>query len=214
MIGNLTDPYSLTPFQLTQGIEVLNGVLKALQAEGNNVFRQTPTTLTANPGSRTVAIPNDVSGIEEARLVTSSTFERQLGRFQWADYMMLPTKDAPGPPTIFMFDYQVVSTQMYVWPVPIISMTINCTVIKRTNDIIQQSDAIELPSEWILGFTYMVADALMEDQGVAAADPATAQRITERAVFWKDKLLDFDRPTSVFLRPYGRRGAGPFWRGR
>jgi len=83
--------------------------------------------------------------------------------------------------------------------------------VRRANDVAAYNDVIDLPSEWMLGFTYMLADALMDDQGVAAADPATAQRITGHAAYWKDQLENFDRPTSVKIKPWGKKGMGPFW---
>lgn len=215
MIGCLAPPtYTMSDFQLTQGLTVANGVLQALQTEGANVFRQTPTSLTVTAGTPTVPIPNDVVGIEEARWVQSTNplYERPLGRFQWAQYMQLPNKNAQGAPSIFMFDYQRDTTQLYAWPVNQTSGTINCTTIRRANNVLAVGDAIDLPPEWMLGFDYMLADALMDDQGIAQADPATAQRITGHAQFWKQKLLDFDRPTSVTIKPWGKQGNSAFWR--
>jgi len=213
MLGNLEPPYALSDFQLAQGLTVANGVLKGLQVSGPNVFRQTPTALTVSANVATVPVPNDVMGIEEARWVvqTSPIYERPLGRYQWVEYFQLPNKTSQGPPSIFMFDYQRDSTQLYAWPVSTVSGTINCTTVRRANDVAAYNDVIDLPSEWMLGFTYMLADALMDDQGVAAADPATAQRITGHAAYWKDQLENFDRPTSVKIKPWGKKGMGPFW---
>lgn len=205
MLGQLNAPdYVLSDFQLAQGLNVMNGVLQGLQVDGGSVFRQTPTTLTVSAGVPTVPIPNDVLGIEEARWVQSPTFDRVLGRFQWVQYFQLPNKNAPGTPTVFMFDYQRDSTQLYVWMVSTVAGQINCTTIRRANNVSAIGDVIDLPSEWILGLTYLVADAIMDDQGMAEMDPATAERIKGHALFWKAKLEDFDRPTSVFLQPYGK----------
>lgn len=215
MIGSLTSPdYTLSDFQQAQGLTVANAVLKSMMTWGANVFRQFPQTLTLTAGSPTVPIPNDVVGIEEARWVQSLNplYERPLGRFQWIDYMNLPTKNAPGNPTIFMFDYQVDSTQLYIWMVPQTTGTINCTVIRRANDLTSLTDPIDLPSEWIEGYTYLLADALVDDQGLADMNPGNVEHIKERAIYWSDKLQNFDRPTSVFLRPWGKKGLKPFWR--
>jgi hypothetical protein len=215
MIGALTSPdYTMSDFQAAQGLTVANALLKSMQTWGASVFRQFPQSLTVLAASPTVAIPNDVVGIEEARWVVSLTplYERALGRFQWVDYMNLPTKNAQGAPTLFMFDYQVNSTQLYIWPVPTIPGQINCTVVRRANDMNALTDPIDLPSEWIEGFTYLLADALIDDQGLADENPGNVQHVRERAVYWSDKVQNFDRPTSVFLRPWGRKGTKPFWR--
>ena len=137
-----------------------------------------------------------------------------MGRFQWVDYQQLPTKNAPGPPTLFMFDYQQDSTQLYVWPVPVISGTINCSTTRRAAEIIDQTTEIDLPPEWGLAVDYILADALMDDQGMAEQDPATADRIKSHAAMWNAKLLDMDRPSSVFLRPYNRPSNGRYRSGR
>lgn len=211
LLGQLNPPdYAMTPGQLSRGIIVLNGVLQSMQSFGPNVFRQTLTSLPVTAGSRTVPIPGDVVGIEEARWVVSvnPSYERQLGRFQWVDYMQLPTKDAQGPPTLFMFDYQQDATQLYCWPVTQTPGTINCTTIRRAAEIIDQTTVVDLPSEWSLAVDYLLADALMDDQGMADMDGATAQRISARAAYWNKQLLDFDRPTSVFLRAFGTPNSG------
>lgn len=216
MLGQLEPPWVPTADQMTQGIIQANGLLKSLQTDGPNVFRQTPTSLTVAAMSPTVPVSPYVVGIEEARWVVTpapNLYERPLGRFQWMQYMQLPNKlSAAGAPSVWMFDRQVSTTQMYIWPVTQQAGTINCTTVRTANDITAASDPIDLPSEWILGFTYMLADGLMDDQGVAAADPETAARISGHAKLWWAKLDDFDRPTSVFVLPWGKRGSGKFWR--
>ena len=124
LLGQLTPPgYAMDARQASRGLIVLNSVLQSMQSFGPNVFRQTLTSLTVSAGVATVPVPGDVVGIIEARWVVSTVplYERVLGRFQWVDYQSLPTKNAPGPPTLFMFDYQQDYTQLYVWPVPTIS---------------------------------------------------------------------------------------------
>ena len=208
MLGQLTPPaYTMSADQTSRGIIVLNGVLQSMQSFGPNVFRQTLASLTVNAGVPTVAVPGDVVGIIEARWVVSTTplYERVLGRFQWVDYQSLPTKNAQGPPTIFMFDYQQDFTQLYVWPAPIISGTINCSTTRRAAEMIDVTTEIDVPPEWGLAVDYLLADALMDDQGMAEQDAATADRIKSHAIYWNAKLLDMDRPSSVFLRSYGRQ---------
>jgi hypothetical protein len=208
MLGQLTPPaYTMSDDQTSRGLIVLNGVLQSMQSFGPNVFRQTLASLTVSAGVPTVPVPGDVVGIIEARWVVSTTplYERVLGRFQWVDYQSLPTKNAQGPPTVFMFDYQQDFTQLYVWPVPIISGTINCSTTRRAGNVAVSSDLVDLPPEWMLGLNYLVADALMDDQGMAEQDGATADRIKSHAAYWSQRLLDFDRPSSVFLRPYGKQ---------
>lgn len=215
MIGALTSPeYTMSDFQAAQGLTVANATLKAMITWGASVFRQFPDTLTVTAGVPTVPVPNTVTGIEEARWVVSLSplYERPLGRFQWVDYQNLPTKNAQGAPTIYMFDYQVNATQLYIWPVPTLGGTINCTVIRRANDINALTDPIDLPNEWLDGYVYLLADALVDDQGLADMNPGNVQHIRDRAIYWTDKMQNFDRPSSVFLRPWGKKGLSYFRR--
>ena len=86
------------------------------------------------------------------------------------------------------------------------------TVARTTNDINAPTDPVDFPDEWTEAFVYNLADRLMDDQGVAASDPQTARRIEVHAAALLQRVLDFDRPTSVWMRPWGRKGSGPFWR--
>lgn len=217
MLGNLNPPdYTPTAFQMTQGLTVLNGLLKGLEADGINLFRQEQITLTVPALSQTVQIAPYIMGFEEARWVVSpapNLYERPLGIYTYDQYMQLPNKlSAVGSPSVVMFDRQVSTSQFWIWPLAQNGGTINATVGRLANDVAEAADPIDLPSEWLLGLTYGLANVLMEDQGTAGMDPVTAQRIATLAAQWHDKLDAFDRPTSVFMKPYGRKGAGKFWR--
>ena len=217
MLGLLTPPWVPSDDQMTQGLLQLNALLKALGAgDAINVFRRTPISLTVAAMSPTVPIDPYIVGVIEARWVVTpppNLYERPMGEFQWAQYFQLPNKLSPvQTPSIWMFDRQQDATQLYIWPVAQNGGTINATVGRLANDVTLPSDPIDLPSEWLLGFEYGLANSLMDDQGVAAADQATAQRIAGLAAQWHQKIADFDRPTSIFIKPFGRKGAGKFWR--
>jgi hypothetical protein len=214
-LGVLTPPYVPSADQMTQGLIEANATLKAMQTAGINVFRQTQISLTTTPGQNTVAISPYIAGIEDCRLVVTpapNLYERLLGRYTYSDYMSLPNKLAQGSPTVWMFDRQVSTTQLYISRIPITPMMLNCTVARTATDMLMPSDPIDLPSEWVEGYIYILADAFMDDFGVAAADQATAQRISGHAQYWKQRLEDFDRPTSVFVRPWGRGARSKIWR--
>jgi hypothetical protein len=48
----------------------------------------------------------------------------------------------------------------------------------------------------------------MDENGVAAADPQTADRITKHAIIFYEKLMNFDRPTSVYVPAVGPKRIG------
>lgn len=220
MIGNLTPPWTPSDDQMTQGLIVLNIMLKGWQADGLNLFRQEQVTLTvtANQGqpSNPYSITPLILDLTEARLViqpSPNLYERPLGIYSYIDYMNLPNKQAANTagPSIIMFDRQTNASNVYIWPLATNGCTINATVARTISDVNAPEDALDLPAEWTECVVYNLADRLMEDGGVRAADPATAQSITQHAIAFYTKLLNFDRPDSVFMRPWGRKGSGRFW---
>ena len=59
MLGLLVFPWVPSADQMTQGLIQANGLLKAMETAGINVFRQTPISLTVTAMSPTVPIsPN------------------------------------------------------------------------------------------------------------------------------------------------------------
>lgn len=210
-----------TDDQFEQGIIAFNAMLKGWQADGINLYRQEQLSLNVAAGQgvpgNPVSITPLILGFEEGRWVVQpapNLFERPLGTFSYIDYQTLPNKLAGSTsgPSIVMFDKQENASNLYLWPPPTYGGTLNCTVGRSVLDITQPNDTVDVPIEWTEGVLYNLADRLMEDEAVAMADPATAQRITERAVTFYSKLLNFDRPNSVFVRPWGKKSSGKMWR--
>ena len=209
-IGNLQPPWTPDADQLNSGLIALDFMLKGMQAKGTNLWRQTQTSWAIPAGQGTLGNPFVVTPIflslENARLVVQpapNLYERPLGKYSYEQYMNLPNKLAKGPPSIVMFDRQALSSNIYIWPLPPLGCTVNASVARTIDDTVLASDAIDVPVEWTEGMLYSLADRLMEDGGVAAADPATAERITQRATAFASMLLDFDRPDSVIIQPWG-----------
>ena len=210
-----------TDDQFTQGIIALNAMLMGWQADGINLYRQTQLSLTVGamqgvPGNP-VSITPLIMGFEEGRWVVTpapNLFERPMGIFTYVDYQTLPNKLAgtTSGPSVVMFDKQENASNLYLWPPPTYGGTLNCTVGRSVNNVLVPTDPVDVPNEWTEGVIYNLADRLMDDEAVAMADPATSQNIQHRAQVFYGKLLNFDRPTSVMIRPWGKRGSGKFWR--
>lgn len=211
-----------TPDQFTQFLSCYNSMALSTQADGPNLFRLTQVswTVPANIGTPTAPFvtPFIIMGLLEARVVVTpppQLFERELGIVPYLDYMSLPNKlQADNQSTQICIDKQPTQTNIYLWPLAMYGETINATVVRQPNSISEPGDLIDFNQEWLEDLGYVMADRLMDDEGVAAADQATATRITQRAVAFYEKLLNFDRPASVYIRPYGRNGRSRFYRGR
>ncbi len=209
---------------MTQGLIALNAMLKGFQADGINLFRQTQLEITVGAMQglpSTIGTPITISplvlGIEECRVViqpSPNLYERPLAIYSYIDYMNLPNKQSntSSGPSVITFDKQVNQSLFYIWPLATNGCVLHGTFARTVNDVTQASDPVDYPDEWTEGGIYSLADRLMDDSGMAAADPATAARIQQHAAIFYQKLLNFDRPSSVFVRPWGSRGSGKFWR--
>lgn len=220
-MGRLSSGGTMTADQTFVAIQAMNAMLKGMQADGINLYRQTQLSLTvgALQGTPTnpISITPLIMGLEEARWVVEpvpNLYERPLGMFSYLDYMNLPNKhqQTNSGPSVITLDKQVNQSLLYIWPLHTFGGTLNCTVGRTVNDVNSVNDPLDFPTEWTEGMEYTLADRLLDDFGIAAADPVTSQRITERSVAFYSKLLNFDRPTSVFVRPWGKKGTGKFWR--
>lgn len=211
-----------TDDQFTQFVTVYNSAALGVQADGPSLYRLTQVSwtvpaMTGYPGNPFVT-PFIIMGLPEARVIVTpapNLFERELGVVPYLDYMQLPNKlQSDNQSVQICIDKQVTQTNLYFWPLATYGETINATVVRQVDSISEPTDAIDFPQEWYEGLSYMMADRLMDDEGVAAADQITADRISKRAIAFEETLLNFDRPTSVMIRPWGRAGSGRFYRGR
>lgn len=198
---------------------VYNTMALGTQADAPNLFRLTQLSLTipANvgyPGTPFV-FPNIILGLSDPRLVVTPSpnlYERLLAVYPYSLYMTLPNKLQQGSPSLVTIDKQVTQTNLYIWPLPTFGATVNTTVARQVNSIAQPTDPLDFPPEWWNGLSWFMADLLADDEGIAAADPATMQRIKEHSLAFLAVLENFDRPTSVVMKPWGAAGTRRTWR--
>lgn len=202
IIGNLEPPWVPSDDQMTQGMLALNGMLKGWQADGINLYRQEQRTIAVPAMTPNVPITPRVMGIEQASWVVQgspNTYKRPMGQYSYVDYFNLPNpqSNTTSGPSVFMFDKQNNSSTLWIWPLATLGGSIIASVGRVVDDVNDPSDAVDFPDEWTETAYYNLADRLMDDQGVAAADPQTARRIEVHAGVLYRKLGDFDRPSSL-----------------
>lgn len=216
MLGNLEPPWVPDDDQMAQAIIAANLLTNGWEADGINLWRQEQRTITVPALASSVEITPYVLGVEQASWVVTPSpnlYKRPMAAYSYVDYFNLPNPEATiSAPSVYMFDKQAETSTLWIWPRPINGGTIIASVGRSVNDITSEQDVLDLPTEWIEAFVYNLADRLMDDQAMASADPATAQRIAAHAQVLYGKMLNFDRPTSVFVRPYGKAGQGRGYR--
>lgn len=183
-------------------IPLANGMIKTWQADGCNLWRQVEDSAVFGAGVKTVALDPRVMDVMEARVVLAADNQRTLGRWEWGDYVSMPNKIATGSPTCFVLDKQRSAITMTVWPVPSASTVILYTAARVIEDITDLDDEIDIPQEWLECFYFSLAERLIAVFNADALSPAAAARVTTRAGELYRKMMDFDRPASVFMRPW------------
>lgn len=183
----------------------LQWMLKSMQSDGINMWRIDEESVLWLAGNQVQTLTPNIINIQDARVVISSTFERTMGRFEYGDYVVLPNKDAIGAPTIYTFQKRTGDAQMYVWPVPSVDTTLHLTVARVIEDVTDINQTVDLPQEWEETVVYNLADRLLDVFSVSESQPNVAARVTRRAAALYQKLMDMDRPGSVYFQPWQRQ---------
>lgn len=217
LLGYLENPFVPSDDQQTQAIFAGNALLKGWQADGINLYRQERVTITVPAMTNQITISPRVMGVEQVSWVVqggTNPYWRPMGNFSYVDYFNLPNQmsNSTSGPSVYMFDKQNQTSSLWIWPLATLGGSMVATVARVVDDINDWTDTVDFPDEWTEAFVYNLADRLMDDQGMASSDPETARRITEHAIVLQRKLLDFDRPTSIWMRPQGQRGSGRTYR--
>lgn len=190
---------------LEDGMDTLNWMLKSMAADGANLFRIVEGSLAFPINTATVALSPYCSDVLEARLVQSSTFERPLQRWEVGQYASLPNKAQPGWPTAFYLSRTIDTLSMTLWPVPSEAMVVNFTYARIPDDVTDGAETIDLPQQWVECAYFNLASRLANTFGATRTDPNSVARVDAMAQRLYAKMLDSDRPASLFLSNYNSR---------
>jgi hypothetical protein len=183
----------------------LNWLLKSLQARGCNLWRDTDGTATFPAGDGTVTLSPRVLDVMDCRAVLTGGTERWLTRWEAGEYRRIPNKATQGSPAAFTINRGRDAVTMTLWPVPSVETDVNYAYARVIEDVVTLTENVDVPQEWTETIWKLLARALIPTFGIEALDPATAARVTAGAEILERRLLDFDRPASVFAGPVRRR---------
>lgn len=184
------------------GLRHLNWLLKTMQMDGCDLWRQQEYTVTIPANTAMATLSPRVIDVMEARLILSSTYQRTLARWDWGDYVTLPNKIAANDPTCFTLDKQRTAINMYVWPVPTVDRDIKYTSARVIEDVTDINQNVDLPQEWTECVYYLLADRLAKPYGVMEAAPRLAADVKQTAAAIYNSLRDSDRPSAVFMKAW------------
>ena len=204
-LGVLAIGSNPTDEETAEGIRSLNWMLKSWAANGVNLWRETDGTVTFTAGTATMPLAPYCLDVLEARLVQSTTFERPLQRWENGQYLQIPNKANPGSPTAYSLTRTIDAISMTVWPVPFEDMDILYSYARVPDDVTDGAETLDIPQEWTETVYLGLAARMAQMLGATRIDPATAQIVAARFLDLETKMLDQDRPSSVFMgSAYGR----------
>lgn len=199
-LGLLSSGDSPSAAELEDGITRLNSMLKSLQLQGVDLWREDDRSITITANTTPTTLSVDIRDVFGARFVSTS-FERVLAKWERAEYLSLPVKAASGDPTIFYVSRQRDSLLLYCWPVPTVDSTLKIDCERIVDTVTGGADEIDAPQHAYEALWVGLAARLipMYNSSGQTIAPATAAFVTQRAQQLQQLLMDDDRPESIFI---------------
>lgn len=164
--------------------------LTAAAAAGNTVI--TYTSKTDRPLEILTATCQDITG----------TTETKLEPLLYEEYQFLPIKTTDGAPSAFMYDPQLTTGKLYLWPRPDnVNYIINITFQESIEDFDAQTDNADVPQEW----EYALIVNLAADLCFPYGRYPEMDKVQQKAMILKSLALNYDNAnTSILLAPNTR----------
>lgn len=187
----------------------LNWMLKQWQDDGVNLWRQEDVEIdwTADTAEGDVLGPDDapVNDILSLRY-TGLGYDRELTRWEIADYNALPNKTTAGIPAIYCVTRGLSTLRLRVWPVPEDDLTFQASINRVIEDVTSLNETLDVPQQYTRTVAMNLAANIAPAFG-KATDPNTVVTIREAARLYQ-LMRAADRPASYFLGPLGGRRYG------
>lgn len=199
-LGVYSGGESLSAADANSMLTRLNWMLKSWQADGVNLWREAEGVAEFLEGEKTATLDPRCIDVLEARYQQSSSFQLPMQRMEIGEYMAIPNKDQAGAyPLIFYLRKLVDSVTMTVWPVPSQDTEVKYSYARVIEDVTDLNQTLDIPQQWMETVWTNLAVRCVTMFGVTRLDPAAVQLVTARAAMLEQKLMDQDRPASVFM---------------
>jgi hypothetical protein len=175
----------------------LNGLLKSWSVRGVSLYREQSMDVTTTPGVATVTLNAAVRDISTARLIYSSTRERQLWPMERADYLSMPNKASVGAPTMYYLSRQRDAAVLTLWPVSSAAVTIRLDYDRIPDTVTAGEQTIDIREE-LLETVYtnlaVLCAPMFGSDAVAAVTAGGPISVAARAIALETAMFDSERP--------------------
>lgn len=196
---------NLSAYQLARGLSHLNSLQKLLQTQGPSQWRRANQTVDLVQGQASYTLDPRPDRVREAYYQETDEREVIMGRWNYDEYDILPTKTQQGRPTVYTVDRQRTATALVIWPTPdatAAARTIRVSYDRVMEDVTDTASTIDVPQEWL----DCVADALGGRLAVDfRVENPSAQEVKQRAASSLAELLGSDREESITFMMGGSR---------
>lgn len=180
----------------------LNWMLKQWQDDGVNLWRQEDAPIDWTGGVAEGDVSPAINDILSLRY-TGGGFERELERWEIADYSQIPVKTTAGAPMIYCATAGLAGLRVRLWPVPADDLTFEASINRVIEDVIVLGETLDVPQQYTRTVMMNLAANIAPSFG-RAADPNTVVTIREAARLYM-LMRAADRPASYYLGPTGAR---------
>jgi len=205
LIGAHDDGETLPADMWVYGKRVLNQAMSMLSIR-RGLWLIEDVTITLTPGTPSYSIgtgetidnpkPMDIG---HARRITSSGTEISVDVVSREDYQSIPNKTIQSPVTMVYYHPLRDTGTIYVWPTG--TSTDNQIIVttqRPVQDFDSEGNNPDLPKEWVLAITYLLA-TLIAPKYLGGVVPAAVQAQADRLLA---TLAIYDEEkTSIFVQP-------------
>lgn len=188
---------TLNAYQMARGKAHLNALLKLLQTQGPNEWRRANQTVTLVQGQAAYVLSPRPDKVRECFYVETAAREIIMGRWNYDDYDLMPTKTQQGRPVCYTIDRQRTATNLVVWPTPDVTAaarTIRVSYDRVMEDAVDNADIVDVPQEWLDTVVDNVAGRLATEFRI---ENPSAQEVKQRAGNSLQALLGHDSEESI-----------------
>ena len=208
-LGVLASGQSPTTNQVNDASMALNGLVKALQADGMPLWKITTHTFAtvADTSSYTIGVGQTLN-VPAPLKVIKATYNRDgshevpMNIETRYDFFNMPGTSEGTPVTLH---YQPLRNTgiIRLWPIPQDALT-NITIHYQTmyEDFDGASDDADFPSYWHTAIIYNLAWLLAPEYGIP---PSDRNILSKEAMYWKEQALSFgSEEGSLYISPNTR----------
>lgn len=188
---------TMSAYVQTRAFSHMNSLLKLLQTQGPNEWRRANQTVNLVQGQASYELDPRPDKVRDCFYVESASRELVMGRWNYDDYDMLPTKTQEGRPVVYTIDRQRTATNLVIWPTPdatAAALTIRVSYDRVMEDIVNNNDIVDVPQEWLDCFLDIVGGRMATEFRL---ENKSAEEVKARGAASLEALLGHDSEESI-----------------